>query len=196
MTVDTIFGLERFDDEGRSLKLTYQDFILYNFYIPHGGRMKENLDYKLDVYHKLFTTLEGLHGKEIILTGDFNIAHTHLDLFNAKHNENNTMFTPQERRQLDTLSRMGYVDTFRNKYSDKQSYTWWPYALEARDRDVGWRIDYIFVSKNLEGAIEDTFMRREIHGSDHGAFGLILHKKFEIKDKPIYQKRPSQSALL
>jgi len=196
ITVDTVFGLERFDDEGRSLKLTFQDFILYNFYIPHGGRMKENLGYKLDVYKKLFATLKDLQGKEVILTGDFNIAHTHLDLVNAKQNENNTMFTPQERQQLDALIYRGYIDTFRKVYPEKKAYTWWPYANEARERDIGWRIDYVFVTKNLERAIEDVFMRRETRGSDHGAFGLILNKKFEVTERAIYPKRPSQGALL
>lgn len=196
VAVDTILGMKRFDDEGRCLKLTFKDLILFNFYIPHGGRMKENLDYKLDVYKKLFATLKDLQGKEVILAGDFNIAHTHLDLFNSKQNENNTMFTPQERHKLNTLTNMGYVDTFRKKYPDKQSYTWWPYANEARERDIGWRIDYIFVTKNLEGAVTDVFMRREVGGSDHGAYGLILNKSFEAQDKPIYPKKPSQGALL
>lgn len=194
--VETVLGIERFDVEGRGLKLTFQDFILFNFYIPHGGRMKGSLDYKLDVYKRIFATLKDLHSKEVILAGDFNIAHTHLDLYNSKQNENNTMFTPQERRQLDTLTSLGYVDTFRKVFPEKKAYTWWPYANEARERDVGWRIDYIFVTKNLEGAIKDVFMRKETRGSDHGAFGLILNKNFETKDKPIYPKRPSQGALL
>ncbi len=196
VTVDTVLGIPRFDDEGRCLKLTFQDFTLFNFYIPHGGRMKENLDYKLDVYAKLFPILRDVAGKEVILTGDFNIAHTHLDLCYSKQNENNTMFTPKEREQLDTLTSLGYVDTFRKKYPEKQAYTWWPYALDARERDMGWRIDYIFVSKNLTGAIEDTLMRREVQGSDHGPFVLLLNKQFEIKDPPIYQRKPAQVTLL
>lgn len=196
LAVDTTMGIKRFDDEGRCLKLTFKDFVLFNFYIPHGGRMKENLDYKLDVYKKLLTMLKGLHDKDVILAGDFNIAHTHLDLFNAKQNENNTMFTLQERRQLDGLVSLGFVDTFRIKYPDKAAYTWWPYALDARGRDVGWRIDYIFVTKGLEGAIEDAFMCKDANGSDHCPFSLILNKKFENKNGPVYPKPPSQAALL
>jgi exodeoxyribonuclease-3 len=196
VTVDTVLGMERFDDEGRGLKLTFPDFTLFNFYIPHGGRMKENLNYKLDVYKQLFSVLANVASKEVILTGDFNIAHAHLDLCYPKQNENNTMFTPRERQQLDTLISLGYVDTFRSKYPEKRAYTWWPYALDARERDMGWRIDYIFVTKSLEGAIDDAFMRREIQGSDHGPFGVMLNIKFEAKDRPIYLKIPSQDVLL
>lgn len=194
--VDENLDIQRFDDEGRCLKLSFQDFVLFNFYIPHGGRMKENLGYKLDVYKKLLAMLKELHGKEAILAGDLNIAHTHLDLFNSKQNENNTMFTPQERRQLDTLASLGYVDTFRKMYPEKMAYTWWPYALDARGRDVGWRIDYIFVTKNLETAIKDAFMRKDVGGSDHCPFGLILNKYFETNDRPVYPKPPSQGALI
>ncbi len=182
LSVETTFGIPRFDDEGRSLKLTFKDFILYNFYIPHGGRTKENIPYKFDVYAKLLDKVKQESHKEIILAGDFNIAHKEIDVFYAKQNVGNTMFTPEERALLDTLLSHGYVDTFRQKYPDKKGYTWWPYMNDLRKKDMaGWRIDYIFVSRLLENKILDTFMAREVLGSDHGPYTVILDKKVHIE---------------
>ena len=192
LSVETKLGIPRFDDEGRCLKLTFDDFILFNFYIPNGGRMKEDMEYKFDVYKKLFPMLKALSDKGAILAGDFNVAHTENDLFYPKQNENNTMFTPEERRQIDELISQGYIDSFRKKYPDKKAYTWWSYAFNSREKDIGWRIDYIFLTRALENSVEDAFMRREVGGSDHGPYGILLKKKVERGESPVYDKKKEE----
>ncbi len=187
ISVETKLGIERFDEEGRCLKLVFEDFILFNFYIPNGARDKHEIPYKLEVYKKLFSIFESLADKNVILAGDFNIAHTELDVYHARQNYNNTMFTPEERKQIDTLVSLGYTDTFRYKYPDKKSYTWWPYMGDLRERDVGWRIDYLFVTKSLKGLVTDAFMQREALGSDHGPCGIVLDKQVKI-ESPVYEK--------
>ncbi len=192
LSIETKLGIERFDNEGRYLKLIFKDFTLFNFYIPHGGRIKENLGYKLEVYKKLFDILKPLALKETVLIGDFNIAHTEQDLYFPKQNTNNIMFTSEERKQIDTLIDLGYTDTFRYKYPNKKSYTWWPYMRGLRERDIGWRIDYIFVSEPLVSSIKNAFAQKETLGSDHCPYGVILDKKTEIEEKPIYKKQVSR----
>lgn len=195
LSVETKLGIDRFDDEGRCLKITFKDFILFNFYIPNGGRDKHDIPYKLEVYKQLFPICESLKDENVILTGDFNIAHTELDVFYAKQNYCNTMFTPEERQQLDKLISLGYIDTFRYKYSEKKAYTWWPYMNDLRERDIGWRIDYFFVSKSLIVHVEDAFMQRQILGSDHGILGIDLNIKVEIQERPSYKKGEAQPSL-
>ncbi len=192
VSIDTKLGIKRFDNEGRMLKLTFDDFVLFNFYIPHGDRTKEDLGYKLEVYKKLFEALKPLANKQIILAGDFNIAHDEKDLYYPKQNKNNIMFTPEERKQIDNLIKLGYTDTFRYKYPDKKSFTWWPYMSNLRERDIGWRIDYIFVGKPLVKVIDGAYTQKQIIGSDHCPYGIGLNKKIEIKETPIYSKsRPT-----
>lgn len=195
LSVETKLGINRFDDEGRCLKLTFDDFILFNFYIPNGGRDKHDIPYKLEVYKQLFPIFKSLADKNVILTGDFNIAHSEIDVFNFKQNYGNTMFTPQEREQLTTLLSLGYIDTFRYKYPEKKSYTWWPYMADLRDRDIGWRIDYFYVTESLKPLIRDAFMQREVLGSDHGPLGLVLDKEVKITERPIYKKEEPQASL-
>ncbi len=170
-------GIKRFDDEGRSIKLVFKDFVLFNFYIPHGGRKKENLIYKLEVYKKIFSILKRSAGKNVIVCGDFNIAHTELDLYYPKRNTNNIMFTVEERKQIDFLQGLGFIDTFRHINKDTKTYTWWPYAFNARNRDIGWRIDYIFVSQKYKNSIIDSWVRKEVIASDHAAFVVNINKK-------------------
>jgi exodeoxyribonuclease-3 len=195
LSIETKLGILRFDDEGRCLKLTFKDFILFNFYIPNGGRDKHDVPYKLEVYKQLFPILQSIADKNVILTGDFNIAHTELDVFYAKQNIGNTMFTPEEREQLTTLINLGYTDTFRYKYPEKKAYTWWPYMNDLRERDIGWRIDYFFVSKSLLPFVKDAFMQKEILGSDHGILGIELNKEVKIDNPPLYKKVEAQPSL-
>ena len=193
--VERKLGIERFDDEGRCLKLAFKDFILFNFYIPNGGRMKEDIGYKLDVYKKLFPILKDLSGKETILAGDFNVAHTEQDLCYPKQNQNNTMFTLEERKQIDTLLGLGYIDAFRKIHPEEKAYTWWSYAYGSRQNDIGWRIDYIFVSRPLASSVTGAFMRKEVLGSDHGPFGAVLKKDFKAGERPVYEKSEPQNSL-
>ncbi len=167
-------GLERFDKEGRMVELEYEKFIFIALYLPHGGRFKENLAYKLEVYRHLFVHLRKLKGKNVILAGDFNIAHKDIDLARPNGNRNNIMFTPEERKQLDTLIDEGFTDTFR-KFNEKGgSYTWWPYFANARERNLGWRIDYVFVSNPLAKKLKDAFILNKVSGSDHCPVGITI----------------------
>ena len=111
--METKLGIERFDDEGRCLKLTFKDFILFNFYIPNGSRDKKDIPYKLEVYKALLPIFKNISEQPVVLTGDFNIAHNEIDVYHAKQNYNNTMFTKEEREQITKLIDIGYIDTFR-----------------------------------------------------------------------------------
>jgi len=167
-------GLKRFDQEGRFLKLEYPKFTLINLYLPHGGRRKENLDYKLKVYRRLLNYLKRIKDKNIILSGDFNIAHQEIDLARPKDNRNNIMFTPAEREQLDQLINLGFTDTFRKFNQNGGHYSWWPYFANARQRNLGWRIDYAFVSKKLAPKLKSAFILNRVPGSDHCPIGMEI----------------------
>ncbi len=194
LSIETKLGISQFDEEGRCLKLTFKDFILFNLYIPHGDRMKNKLEYKLRVYTEILKVLAPLAHKPVVLAGDFNIAHTELDLYYPKQNENNIMFTSEERKQLDILESLGFIDTWRQLYPDTKAYTMWPYALGLRERDIGWRIDYIFVTQILLTCLKDAFIEKDTRGSDHAPIGIILDKQVEYGESPVYIKK-GQSAL-
>lgn len=170
-------GLNPFDYEGRFICLEYDEFYLINIYMPHGGRKKELLEYKLLSYQKLYEFIKSLHGKQIIISGDFNIAYSNLDVERFKNNFNNIMFTEEEKKQLHKLFDIGLIDTYRTFNSCNRKYTWWPYAFEARKRNVGWRIDYILVSKDMKNMICETYVRNDIYGSDHCPIGVKIHMK-------------------
>lgn len=167
-------GLERFDGEGRLLQLQYRDFTLINLYLPQGGRQKENLAYKLAVYDFLLDYLKGIKDQEVIIAGDFNVAHKEVDLARPRQNKNNTMFTPAERKQIDRLLKLGFTDTFRQFNKKGGHYTWWPYFYKARARNLGWRIDYAFASKKLAPKLKDALIFSEVKGSDHCPIGVEL----------------------
>lgn len=167
-------GDHRFDHEGRYLELDFGDFILVNIYLPHGGRQKENLEYKLLAYQKLFARLGQLKNKKVIIIGDFNIAHTELDLARPKNNRNNIMFTEDERRQLDKVIKLGFVDSFRKYHPEGGHYTWWPWIADCRSRNLGWRIDYAFISKTLSKDLKDAGILSDCSGSDHAPISINL----------------------
>lgn len=167
LKIESKLGLERFDQEGRILKLEYSDFILINLYLPHGGRSKENLDYKLEVYKHLLKYFQKIKDKNVILAGDFNIAHQEIDLARPEENKNNIMFTQEERDQIEKIIKLGFKDSFRMFNKEGGNYTWWPYFVNARERNLGWRIDYIFISKSLSQNVKNASILKEIMGSDH-----------------------------
>ena len=177
LKVKTELGLKRFDEEGRMLKLEYSDFILINVYLPHGGRGKENLDYKLEVYKVLLKHLRKIKNKKVMLVGDFNVAHKEIDLARPKQNKNNIMFTGEERKQIDKLIGLGFTDTFRRFNQEEENYTWWPYIAKARERNLGWRIDYAFTSKSLTPKLKKAFILRDVMGSDHCPVGINVSIK-------------------
>ncbi|MFC1790129.1 exodeoxyribonuclease III [Patescibacteria group bacterium] len=172
--ITKVLGLPRFDQEGRLLELQFRDFTLFNLYIPHGGRQKENLEYKLVVYKKLLARLEQVKDQPVVLVGDFNIARSEIDLARPKDNLKNIMFTPEERGQLEKLLKLGFVDTFRQFSQEKGHYTWWPYWREARARNLGWRIDYCFISQSLKPRLKRAFILEDVLGSDHCPVGVEI----------------------
>ncbi len=173
--VSNTFGLKRFDKEGRFLLLEFKDFMLLCVYLPHGGRKKENLDYKMETYSRLVKLLDTLKNENVILVGDFNVAHKDIDLARPHQNRNNIMFTPEERRELDDIVDLGFVDAFRLFSSEPGNYTWFSYLKDAREKGLGWRIDYVFVSNLLANRLTNAFILRDISfGSDHCPIGILI----------------------
>ena len=157
---------ERFQSEGRMLHLQYQDYNIINIYFPQGDRTKKDVPYKLEVCEYITEMVRSKPGKWIIL-GDFNMAHQDIDLARPKQNRNNNMFTEEEREHMGNFSQIGMIDVFRDAYADEQKFTWWPYAYNARERNIGWRLDYIFVSENIKDKIKRVEILNEVLGSDH-----------------------------
>jgi exodeoxyribonuclease-3 len=169
-------GLSRFDIEGRVIRTRHPGFLLFNIYFPNGQRGQDRVAYKLDFYSSLLEICDDLQsqGESIILTGDFNTAHKPIDLRNPKENEKTSGFLPEEREWVDRYLDHGFVDIFRHLNPDKIQYTWWTYISNARARNVGWRIDYFLVSKNLVPRVQDVIIRDEVLGSDHCPVTLIV----------------------
>jgi len=167
-------GFKRFDQEGRFLKLDFPHFSLINLYLPHGGRKKENYGYKLEVYERLIKYLKKLKKEKIVLIGDFNIAHQEIDLARPKDNIKNIMFTPQERKQIERIIKLDFADSFRKFHQESGHYTWWAYIRNCRERNIGWRIDYAFVSNTLVAKLKDAFILPEVKGSDHCPIGIEI----------------------
>lgn len=167
-------GLERFDREGRILVADYKDFKLINVYMPHGGRDKENLDYKLEAYKKLLQYIKDNKDKNIILCGDLNIARDERDLARPKDNETNIMFTEKERKTIQKLLNLGFCDAFREVHPDANSYSWFPYAHNAKERNLGWRIDYILIAEKLKDKITNSQIKKSVDMSDHCPVTLNL----------------------
>ena len=115
-----------------------------------------------------------LKNKKVMLIGDFNIAHQEIDLARPKQNQKNIMFTPEERKQIDRIINLRFIDTFREFHKDGGNYTWWPYMANARNRNLGWRIDYIFISKNLNNKVNKAFILKKVLGSDHCPIGIEI----------------------
>jgi len=162
-------GIKEFDNEGRVLQLEYPNFYFMNIYFPNGGMSDERLKYKLDFYEYFLQYIEKLrkNKKPIIFCGDVNTAHNEIDLARPKENENNTGFLKVEREWLDRIEQLGWIDTFRYLYPNKIAYSWWDYKTKARERDVGWRIDYFFINKEFINILKDAYMLKDVYGSDH-----------------------------
>ncbi|MBN1666247.1 MAG: exodeoxyribonuclease III [Anaerolineales bacterium] len=169
-------GRAHFDQEGRLIWTRFPDFLLFNIYFPNGQRGHERLQFKLDFYAELLALCERLHaaGEQIILTGDFNTAHHEIDLRNPKQNEQTSGFMPVERAWIDRYLEHGFVDAFRQLYPEREAYTWWTYRLNARQRNIGWRLDYFLVSPGLMARVEDVVIHAEVMGSDHCPVSLFL----------------------
>jgi len=162
-------GIQRFDVEGRVVETEFKSFILLNIYFPNGQRDEERLNYKLEFYDALLEYCNDLvnKGKKLLICGDYNTAHTPMDIKNAKANEKTSGFLPIERAWLDKFISNGYSDTFRVLNPDAVEYSWWSYRFNARTNNTGWRIDYHFVSNNLLPQVTKATIATEVMGSDH-----------------------------
>ncbi|WP_406658338.1 exodeoxyribonuclease III [Methanolobus sp. ZRKC2] len=170
------FGIEKFDREGRTQIVDYGDFVLFNIYFPNGKASKERLEYKMEFYDAFLEyadTLKG-RGKKLVICGDVNTAHKEIDLARPKENEKISGFLPEEREWIDKLLSHGYVDTFRHFHKGPEQYTWWSMRTRARERNVGWRIDYFYASENAMGNISDSYILSDVVGSDHCPIGLDI----------------------
>ena len=170
------FGIEKFDREGRILITEYSKFILFNIYFPNGKKNQERLDYKLDFYDTFLAYADNLKakGKNIVVCGDFNTAHKEIDLARPKENEKISGFLPIERAWIDTFIDHGYIDTFREFNKQSEQYSWWDMKTRARERNVGWRIDYFFVNKEFMKYVKNAFILQEVLGSDHCPIGVEI----------------------
>lgn len=170
-------GIKRFDNEGRLIRLKYPEFTLFNVYFPNGKSSKERLQFKLDYYDAFLELCEELRekGEELIITGDFNTAHRAIDLANPKANEKYSGFLPVERRWIDKLLEEGYIDTFRYFHPEEaEKYTWWTYRFNARKKNIGWRIDYFFVTEGLIDRVVESSILSDVYGSDHAPILLKI----------------------
>jgi len=176
LAVQLGMGAPRFDLEGRLIRTRHEDFFLYNVYFPNGQRGQERVQYKLDFYAHLLEQCDALHaaGERMIITGDFNTAHQPIDLKNPEENETTSGFLPQERAWVQKFLEHGFVDVYRHLYPDRVQYTWWTYRFAARQRGIGWRIDYYLVSEALLPRVQDVIIHEDVQGSDHCPVELIL----------------------
>ncbi len=169
-------GIEEHDNEGRVITLEFEDFYLVNCYTPNSKRELERLDYRMiweDEIRSYLLKLDKI--KPVIYCGDLNVAHKEIDLKNPATNHHSAGFTDEERDKMTKLLDSGFTDSFRYLYPEKEnSYTWWSYMFHAREKNVGWRIDYFIVSKSIEKQIKESTIYSEVMGSDHCPVGLIL----------------------
>jgi exodeoxyribonuclease-3 len=176
LEVTTGMGVPRFDVEGRVIRTRHPGFLLYNIYFPNGQRGKERVDYKLDFYAHLLDQCDALHaaGENIIITGDFNTARQPIDLRNPDENATTSGFLPEERVWVQKFLEHGFVDVYRHLYPERVQYTWWTYRFGARQRGIGWRIDYFLVSEALVPRVQDAAIHEDVQGSDHCPVELVL----------------------
>lgn len=169
-------GIKKFDIEGRLIRLDYDDFTLLNIYYPNGGSGEERLQYKLDFYDAFLDYANNLveEGLNLVICGDVNTAHKPIDLARPKQNEETSGFLPVEREWLSKFLDNGYVDTFRAFNQDGENYTWWSYRTKARDRNVGWRLDYFFVNDEFKSHVTDSYILSDVLGSDHCPIALKI----------------------
>ena len=175
LSVSYGLGIEEHDQEGRIITLEYDKFYLVCCYTPNSKRELERLNYRMiweDEILKYFKRLE--ENKPVVYCGDLNVAHEEIDIKNPKTNHFSAGFTDEEREKMTRLLSFGFIDTYRYLYPDKVEYSWWSYMRQAREKNIGWRIDYFIVSDSLKEKIKDAKIHTEIYGSDHCPVELDL----------------------
>jgi len=175
LSVHCGLGIPEHDTEGRAITLEYPDFYLLCVYTPNAQRELARLEYRMaweDALREYITALD--RKKPVIYCGDLNVAHEEIDLKNPKSNRGSAGFSDEERGKFTALLASGFTDTFRALYPEKVEYSWWSYMMKAREKNVGWRIDYFVVSNRLFPRVKDSFILGQVPGSDHCPVGLIL----------------------
>jgi exodeoxyribonuclease-3 len=168
-------GIEEHDKEGRIITLEFENFYLVTNYTPNAKRELERLDYRMVWEDEIRKYLLELNKKKpVIMCGDLNVAHEEIDLKNPKTNKGNAGFTNEEREKMTELLNAGFIDSYRYLYPEKIEYSWWSYMGHAREKKVGWRIDYFIVSNDFKENIKDATIYTEILGSDHCPVGLEI----------------------
>lgn len=175
--INVFYGInnKEFDNEGRVITIELDKFYLINVYTPNSKRALERLEYRVnweENFRKYILKLE--EHKPVIICGDLNVAHNEIDLKNPSTNRKSAGFTDEERREFTNLLELGFVDSFRYKYPDKVEYSWWSYMMKAREKNIGWRIDYFVVSDKLKNNIVDAKIHQDIFGSDHCPVSLEI----------------------
>lgn len=168
-------GIEEHDNEGRVITAEFDDYQILTVYTPNAKRDLLRLDYRLkwdEVFRDYVKNLD--RKKPIIFCGDLNVAHQEIDIAHPNSNRNNPGFTDAERNSFSKLLDSGFVDSFREFNKDPHQYSWWSYMFNAREKNIGWRIDYFCASEKIKHALKSSFIRQEIHGSDHCPVGLVL----------------------
>ncbi len=167
-------GKKEHDSEGRLITLEFKDFYLVNVYVPNVKRTLERLPYRMTWEKDFKKYIKNLmKKKEVIICGDFNVAHAEIDIKNAKQNIGNAGFTYEEREKFTELLNIGLIDTYRYFNQNQEgAYTWWSYMKDVRKRNIGWRIDYFLVSKNLINRVKKVHIYKDVLGSDHCPIGL------------------------
>lgn len=165
------------DSEGRVLEHRFDNIVLFNIYFPNGQQGDDRLEHKMAFYDSFLNYIKELNasGLEVIFCGDVNTAHREIDLKNPKANAKTSGFLPVERAWIDRVIEAGFIDTFRYIHGDIEgAYSWWSYRFNARAKNVGWRIDYFFVSQGLKDRLKDAFILSDIEGSDHAPVGIDI----------------------
>ena len=176
LTVTYGIGVDEHDHEGRVITLEYEDFFMITCYTPNAQHELTRLDYRMDWEDAFLKYIKKLDEKKpVIFCGDLNVAHEEIDLKNPKSNRGNAGFTDEEREKMTTVLSSGFTDTFRFLYPDKtDAYSWWSYRMNARAKNVGWRIDYFICSDRIKDKIDDALIYPQVQGSDHCPIGLKI----------------------
>lgn len=168
-------GIEEHDKEGRIITLEFDKFFLVNSYTPNSKKELERLDYRMVWEDEILSYLKGLEKiKPVVYCGDLNVAHEEIDIKNPKTNHFSAGFTDKERERMTKLLSSGFIDTYRYLYPDKIEYSWWSYMRNAREKNIGWRIDYFILSNSIKDNLKDAMIYSDIYGSDHCPIGINL----------------------
>ncbi len=174
--ITEIYGIDgKYNDEGRVITLEYDNFYLVNAYVPNSQEELKRLDFRMEFEDDMRNYLTNLSSKKpVIYCGDLNVAHSEIDIKNAKANERNAGYSIEERTKMTELLNTGFIDTFRFLNPDKIKYSWWSYRFQARQKNIGWRLDYFIVSNQIKDRIKKADILTNIEGSDHAPIILEL----------------------